>query len=84
MDLALSYHFDDKRAAYFNQTDSDSTNLTFVKTTSNAVGVDYSIGGGRSNNENTGNIATQFKTKSGNLEMQFIYMFSYIRYLYHL
>lgn len=72
VDLSLSYRFDDKRAAYFNQTDSDSTNLTFVKNTSNAVGVDYAVGGGRSNNENTGNIATQFKTKSGNLDMQYL------------
>ncbi|MGE8540218.1 MAG: fimbria/pilus outer membrane usher protein [Acinetobacter sp.] len=72
VDLSLSYRFDDKNAAYFNQTDSDSTNLTFVKNSSNAVGVDYSVGGGRSNDENTGNVATRLKSKAGDLDLQYL------------
>lgn len=72
VDLSLSYRFDDKHAAYFNQTDSDSSNLTFVKNTSNAVGLDYAIGAGRANEQNTGNVATRVKTKAGDLDLQYL------------
>jgi outer membrane usher protein len=72
VDLSLSYRFDDKHAAYFNQTDSDSSNLTFVKNTSQAVGVDYAIGAGRANEQNTGNVATRIKTQVGDLDLQYL------------
>ena len=72
IDLSLSYRFDDKHAAYFNQTDSDSSNLTFVKNTSNAVGMDYAIGAGRANEQNTGNVATRVKTQAGDLDLQYL------------
>ena len=72
LDLSLSYRFDDKHSAYFNQSDSDSSNITFVKNTSNAVGVDYAIGAGRANEKNTGNVATRVKTKTGDLDLQYL------------
>lgn len=72
VDLSLSYRFDDKHAAYFNQTDSDSTNLSLVKTSSNAVGMDYAVGLGRANEQNTGNVATRVKTQAGDLDLQYL------------
>lgn len=72
VDLSLSYRFNDKHSAYYNQTDTDSSNLTVVKNTSNAVGVDYAVGAGRVYGENTGNITTRLKTKAADLDLQYL------------
>lgn len=71
VDLSLSYRFDDKHSAYYNQTDTDSGYLSLVKNTSNAVGVDYAIGAGRTYGDNAGNISTLIKTNKANLDLQY-------------
>lgn len=72
VDLSLSYRFNDKHSAYYNQTDNDSSNLTIIRNTSNAVGVDYAVGAGRVHGENTGNISTRIKTKAADLDLQYL------------
>jgi len=72
VDLSLSYRFNDKHSAYYNQTDNDSSNLTLIRNTSNAVGIDYAVGAGRVHGENTGNISTRIKTKAADLDLQYL------------
>lgn len=72
VDLSLSYRFNDKHSAYYNQTDNDSSNLTIIRNTSNAVGVDYAVGAGRVHGENTSNISTRIKTKAADLDLQYL------------
>ncbi len=65
--LSLSYNFDSKRTLYFNQSADQDTNFQFVKSDSNQVGFDYSLGANRRANETSYNVDGVFKTEVGNL-----------------